>query len=152
MTRARLPIAQTRANTETANEAACFIYDTYVQMRCGHVEIQFISPGDEVLSRCESTGEIAYRKVAKTFTREKKQIYGLGYITLDGREFGEGTTGEHPFWVKDVGWTEVRNLQPGNVIETYDDNAVKITSVKKNRSLLYCLQSGSRGISHLLCR
>lgn len=100
-----------------AQQAACFIYDTLVWMPSGEkVEIQFVQPGMEVLSRCEQTGEMRACKVTKAFMREDVPIYFVRFNEEDIPE-ETGTTAEHPFWVKGQGWTEVRNLKPGHVLE-----------------------------------
>lgn len=46
----------------------CFSDDTVVHMEDGKFKkIEYVAVGDKVLSRCEITGEMAYKKVIKTF-------------------------------------------------------------------------------------
>ena len=109
---------------------ACFTGDTPVMMEGGvQREIEMIYPGDKVLSRCEETGQIACREVIRRFV-DIKETYYVTFVD-DGAAHEpplEATPG-HPFWVLDKGWTEVKNLQLGDVIKTYDGRDVIVDGV-----------------------
>ena len=101
-------------------EPACFMADTLVHTINGLCDIQFVGPGSWVLSRNAITGEQAYRPVLRKFEHENRQVYGVTFVSEDGRTDSLGTTAEHPFWVRDVGWVEAAHLQPGQLLEICD--------------------------------
>jgi hypothetical protein len=113
-----------------AQQPACFMYDTMVWMDERPIEIQFIEPGMEVLSRCEETGEIRSCKVTKAFVREDVSLYYVYYTDDEGYKYTTGTTAEHPFWVRGMGWTEVRKLKPGHILELHTGQTATISEVK----------------------
>lgn len=77
----------------------CFVAGTLVHTKEGLKTIEEIKMGDYVLSKPESgTGELAYKRVIKTFVHEKREIFGVTY-EVDGKEKLLVTTAEHPFWV-----------------------------------------------------
>lgn len=120
---------------------ACFSGDTEVYVEGGGIkEIHYIGIGQKVLSRCEITGEIAYRKVIKTFEHEDVPCFHVIYSAYRER-YPQGTkkasplggvisTAEHPFWVKSKGWTVARELQPGDELMSCDDTRVITEKVK----------------------
>jgi hypothetical protein len=119
----------------------CFPENTMVltwagyDLRNGHyfLPIERIEVGDGVWSRCEFTGETAYKRVTKVLRSYANVTaifceYGQEYY--DHFMWGPGrsepllsATAEHPFWVEGKGWTKVRDLQPGDEFVTY--NGVK---------------------------
>lgn len=120
-------------NVDKSNEyeAACFVGETYVIVEGGErLEIQFVGEGTKVLSRCENTGEIGYKKVLTCFLHERIPTYYLFYDQNNETQLPIDTTAEHPFWVKGKGWTEVINLQPGDVFETFDGVEASVKYVK----------------------
>jgi hypothetical protein len=94
----------------------CFIAGTLVHTKEGLVPIEKISVGDWVLSQPETTGAFAYKRVARTITFENKEVVSVDFATADSI----GTvvaTGNHPFWVKGVGWTRADLLKVGEELE-----------------------------------
>jgi hypothetical protein len=102
------------------SEPACFPLDTYVHTDQGTLEIQYIEVGTLVLARSDVTGEQAYRRVVKTFVHRNRQTYRIDYVTPEGETDTLYATPEHPFWVKDHGWTPAGRLQSGHVLEICD--------------------------------
>jgi hypothetical protein len=111
-------------------------------------EIQYLKPGVEVLSRCEETGEITYKKILKVFehsldpkddapyfTEEESDHFDLGFYSEDPgwRGGGDGfyVTGAHRIWVQDKGWVRARDLQVGDEFLAYDGSSARLTSKKK---------------------
>ena len=94
--------------------------ETPVHTLYGLVPIERIDVGSQVLSRCETTGERAYRRVVRKFVHEDRQLLRIEYATADGQTDTLFGTAEHPFWVKDVGWTEAGRLQSGQVVMICD--------------------------------
>lgn len=85
------------------------------------------------LSRCETTGEIAYKKVLSFFETE-------GHIELWGVEFQRSTAGpyqhgfvratpDHPFWVEGYGWKAVRDSQIGDLLLSHEGKRFPVTYV-----------------------
>ena len=99
---------------------ACFAQGTLVHLKGITCPIEWVNVGALVLARDEKTGEQGYRRVAKTFVHRDRQIFKVAYATDEGRAESLYTTAEHPFWVKNVGWTEVSNLRPGHILEICD--------------------------------
>ncbi|MFT5960936.1 MAG: VCBS repeat-containing protein, partial [Burkholderiaceae bacterium] len=131
---------------------ACFGGETYVLVRgraaatgevvTTWVEMWHVRVGDEVLSRCEATGEMAYKKVIKVFQHEHVEVvdvwYGCGpeYDLHRGNPRPIVATVEHPFWVKDKGWTEVGHLQPGDEFLTHNGIRATVIEVQSDKSTL----------------
>jgi len=99
----------------------------------GPIEIKGFRVGDLVLSRCEKTGERAYRKVLQVFKHEYDyddpnavdiQQYAVRYMLPNGEIGGVYVTGEHPFWVNGMGWVEALQLQAGQELEICDIEAM----------------------------
>jgi hypothetical protein len=118
-------------------EGECFVGDTLVWIKpwvskftgVRHEQsyIEDIEVGDEVLSRCEITGEMAYKKVTKVFAHgyAKVSVIGCDYGPEYYAKFGPAryailTTANHPFWVEGKGWTKVRDLQAGDEFLTHN--------------------------------
>jgi hypothetical protein len=82
-----------------------------------------------VLSRCEKTGEIAYKKVLRVFVREAVQTYSI-FTRYEGEggfaNVPFGATAEHPFWVKGKGWTPAIELQVGDAFVNRDGRDVTL--------------------------
>ncbi|HEY6529673.1 MAG TPA: polymorphic toxin-type HINT domain-containing protein [Cellvibrionaceae bacterium] len=122
------------AADNVALENQCFVDDT-----CVHIEhfgtglnlrqIQFIEVGDKVLSRCETTGEMAYKRVLKVFEHYASTIVYIGYSYGSTGLGTVCTTPEHPFWVEGKGWTEVCKLLPGDQFQTHDGTAATVKYV-----------------------
>ena len=109
-------------NAQGKVEPACFTGTTLVHTyddKYGVIfcQIEDIFCGALVLSRCETTGELAYRPVINTFEHWDREIWAVTHT--DDRGFTEtlSTTAEHPFWVKGRGWVPVSQLELGQVLE-----------------------------------
>ncbi len=87
---------------EQIDKKACFPAGTLVHTKEGLRPIEEIKVGDYVLSKPENGGELAYKRVSKTFVRENAEVFGMEYsVTIDGKGNLKSviTTAEHPFWV-----------------------------------------------------
>jgi hypothetical protein len=98
-----------------------FVAGTLVHTDRGLAPIEQIRVSDMVLSQPEATGELAYKRVLETFSFEDKQVGLVEFIPVaDPTEDGENkweyvvATLDHPFFVKDVGWTAAEELDPGS--------------------------------------
>ncbi|MFD1463384.1 polymorphic toxin-type HINT domain-containing protein [Paenibacillus farraposensis] len=103
----------------------CFTAGTKVQTDEGEKPIEDIQVGDKVLSKNEETGEVAYKEVTATFNHETDEIYK---IHVGGQEIE--STFNHPFYVKDKGWTFVKDLKVGDLLVQSDGNTLKIESIE----------------------
>lgn len=102
-------------------EPACFIGNTTVHTygdygyAQSHIEDLWV--GDLVLSRCEKTGELAYRPIVDFFEHDDRETWTVTHRNGGGLEETLWTTAEHPFWIQGLGWTPVSQLKPGQLLE-----------------------------------
>jgi hypothetical protein len=101
-------------------DPACFAGDTLVHTSLGLMDIHYVTPGVMVLSRSETTGEIGYRRVVRTFEHFDREVLDLRYVNEDGSHDCLYTTPEHPFWVVGKGWMQAGELQIGMELEICD--------------------------------
>ncbi|MDR3351872.1 MAG: hypothetical protein LBO00_02430 [Zoogloeaceae bacterium] len=123
--------AELKATRRVTDPGGCFIAGTLVHTREGLRPIEEIKVGDYVLSKPEDgCGEPEYKRVLKTLKFEEKEVW---YVqVMPKSEYDKArqerrsdnpetyrhliVTPNHPFWVKDVGWTRVDQLE----IMSYD--------------------------------
>jgi hypothetical protein len=111
---------------------ACFVAGTPVESRGGLRAIDRLAIGDQVLSRHEETGEIAYRTVVRTIVIEDKQIYRLVVVDQAGNRETIRTTDEHPIWIVDHGWVRAADLREGDPLLTPSgDDRVVVSLVEE---------------------
>ena len=108
-------------------DPACFINGTYVHTIYGWSEIQDIEVGTPVLSRCDKTGEQAYRPVVKVFEHRDKEVLNIQWANESGNVEEVCATPEHPFWVNGIGWLEASQLQAGHELEICNPKGSKNT-------------------------
>ncbi|WP_246132400.1 polymorphic toxin-type HINT domain-containing protein, partial [Paenibacillus hemerocallicola] len=117
--------ARVRASSNLSVECNCFTAGTKVLTDEGEKNIEDIEVGDKVLSKDEETGEVAYKEVTATFNHETDEIYN---IHVGGQAIE--STFNHPFYVKDKGWTFVKDLQVGDLLVQSDGNTLMIDSIE----------------------
>ncbi|WP_269145575.1 polymorphic toxin-type HINT domain-containing protein [Cohnella fermenti] len=93
-----------------------FVAGTKVMTDEGEKNIEDIEVGDKVLSKDETTGEVAYKEVTATMNHEMDEIYKIHV----GDQVIESTF-NHPFYVKGKGWTVVKDLRVGDLLVQSDD-------------------------------
>lgn len=132
--------AKQATGLEAVLEGQCFVGTTpiYIELNNSPIDkpyettIELIEVGDKVLSRCEITGEMAYKRVTKVFEHicTRLAIISCHYSSWDF-DFNPKikTTEEHPFWVIGKGWIAVRDLRPGDECLTYDGKKTIVESV-----------------------
>jgi hypothetical protein len=79
----------------------------------GAKAIEDVKPGDVVWSHDEATGETSEQRVARTFITPDQPIFKVTLQDAKGRSEVIRSTGEHPFWVVNKGWTSAQHLQAG---------------------------------------
>ncbi|NEN87036.1 polymorphic toxin-type HINT domain-containing protein [Paenibacillus elgii] len=107
------------------SECNCFAPGTKVVTDEGEKNIEDIQVGDKVLSKNEETGEVSYKEVTVTFNHEMDEIYKI-YVGDQAIK----STFNHPFYVKDKGWTFVKDLKVGDLLVQSDGNTLKIDSIE----------------------
>nr|WP_242466809.1 polymorphic toxin-type HINT domain-containing protein [Brevibacillus brevis] len=117
--------AETKAAVKVLKGCNCFTAGTKVLTDEGEKNIEDIEVGDKVLSKDETTGEVAYKDVTATFNHGTDEIYQIhvGGQTIE-------STFNHPFYVKDKGWTFVKDLKVGDLLVQSDGNTLKIESIE----------------------
>jgi predicted GIY-YIG superfamily endonuclease len=102
--------------------SACFVSGTPVATESGERPIEQIKKGDQVWSWNEETDEFCLEKVASTHARpvSEEVVVQTGDETIT-------TTLTHPFRVKDKGWVEAGDLQPGDCLVTLSGQTETIT-------------------------
>lgn len=91
----------------------CFAAGTLVHTKEGLVPIEQVKVGDFVLSKHDSgTGKQAYKRVLKVFAHAPQRVIQVEYRPdpTQNRNFIITCTANHPFWVKDLGWTPAEAL------------------------------------------
>ncbi len=81
-------------------------------------------PGDWVLAQDESDPEAipTLRQVEEVFENQAQvMVLGLGGWTIE-------TTPEHPFWVRDKGWTAAGEIEPGDELRSHDGQWIPLDS------------------------
>jgi hypothetical protein len=107
-------------------DGGCFVAGTLVHTKVGLKPVETIKVGDWVLSQPEEQGERVYRQVTNTFALGEKVIWLVGYYVVDPSMIEGGAleyvavTGNHPFWVKDAGWTRADELYRDSKIEFHN--------------------------------
>ncbi|MDE5778261.1 MAG: hypothetical protein K2I10_07165, partial [Lachnospiraceae bacterium] len=103
----------------------CFVAGTLVNTAEGEKNIEEVQEGDYVLAENPETGEQGYRKVVRTFIREK---YTIIHVFIGSEEIE--TTEEHPFYVEGVGFVPASELRAGDIIRTSDVENLPIDRVE----------------------
>jgi len=102
----------------------CFVAGTKVQTDEGE-NIEDVQVGDRVLSKDEDTGEVGYKEVTATFNHETDEIY-----TIHVEDQTIESTYNHPFYVKDKGWTFAKDLKVEDLLVQSDGNTLSIKSIE----------------------
>lgn len=105
---------------------ACFGAGTLLYTPQGYRAIESFRVGDLVLSRAEedATSEISAKRVEEVFVHTGR----IWILKVNGREIR--TTGEHPFWVHNLGWVNASALAEGNRLLSHDGQSVVVESIE----------------------
>ena len=93
--------------------------------KIGHKLIEHIRCGDYVYAKNMLTGEKGLKRVIGTFVHLKDSLMRIG---LNGMVIE--TTGIHPFWVENEGWTCADNLAQGDFLELYSGDNRGVASLE----------------------
>lgn len=94
----------------TGRRADCVLFNTLVQSSTGIKEIQYLKPGEEVLSYAEHDNRASYRRVVAVAKREATEYWRIR--TASGRVVE--ATGNHRFYVSGV-WKTAETVAVGDV-------------------------------------
>ena len=89
----------------------CFVAGTQVETADGSTAIENIKEGDRVFAANPETGEVAYKKVVRTFVNETNELVE---VTVNGETIK--STPSHPFYVSQKGWTSAISLRAGDIL------------------------------------
>ncbi|HVJ62731.1 MAG TPA: polymorphic toxin-type HINT domain-containing protein, partial [Tahibacter sp.] len=96
----------------------------------GPVPIEEIVVGQEVYSRDPQTGETRLKPVTALIETKPKALYELVMRSGDGTRESMLVTGDHPYWVKDLGWVRVDALTPGMTFTNLGGNDLHLEIVR----------------------
>ena len=108
----------------------CFAAGTQVETSEGPMAIEDVKVGDLVWSMDEETGEIALKRVFRTFVTEGKEVLELVVADESGIAEAVTVTAEHPFWVAERGWVEAGDLRADDVLSSLDGGASTVLSLE----------------------
>ncbi|WP_168210686.1 polymorphic toxin-type HINT domain-containing protein [Persicimonas caeni] len=115
-------------NRRRGGSPCSFVEGTVVEMCDGTLmSIDDIEVGDEVLARDAETGEFACKAVEKTYVDHERPIIELEFEGPDGAYELFEVTDNHPFWVRNRGWTRVDELAPGDEVFTSAGGWLKVS-------------------------
>lgn len=108
----------------------------------GLVSIDKIQVGDKVLSKSEN-GEQVFKPVVNVSIYQNIEMWSLQYglvkkstkanslsdvqilkLSMKGKSYGMAVTPTQQFWVKDLGWQSIDQLNQGQILEMKDENFV----------------------------
>jgi hypothetical protein len=107
----------------------CFTAETLIHTKRGLVEIQYVSLGDEVLSKNIETGEISYKKVVKVYEKSTEKIVRLEI----GNEIVE-TTENHLFFTDCGWWKKAESIEIGEKILGKDGTYESVKTIERKHS------------------
>lgn len=102
---------------------SCFVAGTEVQTSRGLRKIETILPGDLVLSKDISTGELTFKPVIAPTTRKPAKT-----VILKVDEDTIHATTSHLLWVCGKGWTKAGEIKTGDLLHAAAEPAVVISS------------------------
>ncbi len=110
-----------------------FVAGTLVWTSAGMSPIENLATGDTVFTRSETGFTDHQNKIARLLRREAEGHYEI----VAGDETVK-VTAEHPFWRQGSGWTEAKDLQPGDpVVAATGDVVVKSSKYIKGPVSVY---------------
>ncbi|MFO0939396.1 MAG: polymorphic toxin-type HINT domain-containing protein [Pirellulales bacterium] len=107
----------------TIQKMSCFVAGTEVQTSRGLRKIETILPGDLVLSKDISTGELSFKPVIAPTTRKPAKT-----VILKVDDDTIHATTSHLLWVCGKGWTKAGEIKAGDLLHSAAEPAVVISS------------------------
>lgn len=110
----------------------CFAAGTKVHTAAGPKSIEDVEVGDLVWSRDPETGELALRRVTKTFVTPDRPLLEVVVAAANGETEKLRPTSEHPFWVRDRGWVKAGELRPGDELPQLDGGWLRVAGLAES--------------------
>ncbi|QQR89365.1 MAG: hypothetical protein IPJ88_14335 [Myxococcales bacterium] len=107
----------------------CFAAGTPVQAEHGMIAIETVQPGMKVWSRAEQSAEPRLAKVTRVFETPNQVLWQLVLSNPSGKRESLLATAEHPFFVKDKGWTPLARLQVADELRSAGADNLQVVSV-----------------------
>ena len=107
------------AGNTAMSPALCFIEGTLVLTDEGLKEIEEVKEGDKVWAENPETGEKSLKNVVQTFINETDEL-----VHVYAGDEKISATPEHPFYVRDRGWTGAIDLRAGDILVLQDGGYV----------------------------
>ena len=107
-------------------QKVCFVAGTKVLSENGLINIEDIKNGMKVYSYNEETKQVELNEVKNTFINYVDYDMYKIYIENEVIE----STNKHPYYIKDRGWIEARNLQIGDTLITPENKEIEIKNIE----------------------
>ena len=111
----------------------CFLEGTLVDTANGLVEIESIDVGDIVSSRRAGTAENELKAVTGTINGNIRQVWNVTFEVEKNVVEVFQTTEDHPWWNRNDGWVETKDLRAGMLINSKSGNEFNIVDVRKTK-------------------
>jgi len=108
----------------------CFTPNTQIDTARGRVKIKNLSIGDKVLTLKD--GKLIETKVTNTVTREVPREEVIR-VDIGNKKFF--VTKDHPFFVKNNGWVQAKDLSVDDIIMSANQNQLNSYRMKKNNPM-----------------
>ncbi|MFA6902444.1 MAG: SpvB/TcaC N-terminal domain-containing protein [Gallionellaceae bacterium] len=121
-----------------------FAPDTLVMTKDGLKPIESLRAGDIVLARDEKTGDQTWKKVLVAYSSLHDDALTLTFVDVSTGNVVESviTTTEHPFYVKEQGWTPAGQLKAGDFTLTASGDWLRIKDLTplQHKQLAYNME------------
>ena len=107
-------------------QKVCFVAGTKVLSENGLINIEDIKNGMKVYSYNEETKQVELNEVKNTFINYVDYDMYKIYIKNEVIE----STNKHPYYIKDRGWIEARDLQIGDTLITAENKEIEIKNIE----------------------
>ena len=107
-------------------QKVCFVAGTKVLSENGLINIEDIKKGMKVYSYNEETKQVEVNEVKNTFINYVDYDMYKIYIENEIIE----STNKHPYYIKNRGWIEARDLQIGDILITPENKEIEIKNIE----------------------
>ncbi len=104
----------------------CFAAGTLISTYEGLIPIEEIEIGQMVSSKDEKTGKVDLQRVTALKITPNERVIGLLFIDSNNTRESLMATKEHPFWLKEKGWVNAKNLKIGDEVITLNSNSATL--------------------------
>ena len=105
--------------------AVCFVAGTEIRTDIGEVAIEDVAAGAIVWAMNPDTGEVALKKVTRTFVKETDELI---HVKVSGEEII--CTPSHPFYSPVKGWTKAVDLRAGDILVRLNGTYIIVEQVQ----------------------